>query len=142
MIFSHVQSSAPVSVTIHPAEGAPFTVHRAPFRATLFIYPFVYPLSILLIYPLARPHAVTAALVSLDAAFKSCAAAMSAAKDCVPQNRNDGCKEHFRYGAFPYPQAHPVHPRTHHSKHSHTATHSSPSWPNQPTKRGCRYLPV
>eukprot|EP00955_Chlamydomonas_euryale_P077234 362896-Chlamydomonas_euryale.AAC.2 len=27
MIFLHAQSSAPVSVTVHPAEGAPFTVH-------------------------------------------------------------------------------------------------------------------
>eukprot|EP00955_Chlamydomonas_euryale_P063407 358656-Chlamydomonas_euryale.AAC.1 len=33
MIFSHAQSSAPVSVTVHPAEEAPFTVHRS---ATLF----------------------------------------------------------------------------------------------------------
>eukprot|EP00955_Chlamydomonas_euryale_P099392 365215-Chlamydomonas_euryale.AAC.4 len=31
MIFSHAQSSAPVSVTVHPAEGAPFTVHCSPF---------------------------------------------------------------------------------------------------------------
>eukprot|EP00955_Chlamydomonas_euryale_P080714 363456-Chlamydomonas_euryale.AAC.6 len=32
MIFSHAQSSATVSVTVHPEEGAPFTVHRSPFN--------------------------------------------------------------------------------------------------------------
>eukprot|EP00955_Chlamydomonas_euryale_P002892 30676-Chlamydomonas_euryale.AAC.6 len=30
MFLSHSQSSAPVSVTIHPAEGPPFTVQRNP----------------------------------------------------------------------------------------------------------------
>eukprot|EP00955_Chlamydomonas_euryale_P116861 366442-Chlamydomonas_euryale.AAC.26 len=35
MICSNAQSSAPVVVTVHPAEGAPLTVHRSPFRATL-----------------------------------------------------------------------------------------------------------
>eukprot|EP00955_Chlamydomonas_euryale_P056302 356375-Chlamydomonas_euryale.AAC.19 len=30
MIFSHAQSSAPVSVIVHPAEGAPFTIQSNP----------------------------------------------------------------------------------------------------------------
>eukprot|EP00955_Chlamydomonas_euryale_P044960 353017-Chlamydomonas_euryale.AAC.9 len=30
MTFLHAQSSAPVTVTVHPAEGATFTAHRSP----------------------------------------------------------------------------------------------------------------
>eukprot|EP00955_Chlamydomonas_euryale_P087353 364283-Chlamydomonas_euryale.AAC.31 len=32
-IFLHAQKSAPVSVTVQPAEGAPFIVHRLPLTA-------------------------------------------------------------------------------------------------------------
>eukprot|EP00955_Chlamydomonas_euryale_P016139 172391-Chlamydomonas_euryale.AAC.2 len=35
--FLHAQSSAPVSVNVHPVEESPFTVHRSPFRATLVL---------------------------------------------------------------------------------------------------------
>eukprot|EP00955_Chlamydomonas_euryale_P074663 362095-Chlamydomonas_euryale.AAC.1 len=39
IIFVLAQSSAPVSVTNHPAELALFTVHSSPFRATLVCVP-------------------------------------------------------------------------------------------------------
>eukprot|EP00955_Chlamydomonas_euryale_P013473 145185-Chlamydomonas_euryale.AAC.2 len=46
MVGGATESSAPVSVTANPAEGAPFTVHRSLFRATLVYNAYNTPVSV------------------------------------------------------------------------------------------------